>query len=109
MIDLRELYGFRELQLGAENLSSLELFASSDCCRSVRIISYRDFKKTIEQAIPDFFTAQPIHLLQANWLGPELFWAGQKFSCEFACAVAYARLRGLELPKTAHISRYMID
>lgn len=109
IIDLRELYGFGELQLGSESLSSLERFASSGGCRSVRIISYRDFKKTIEQAIPDFFTEQPIQLLQASWLGPELFWAGQKCSCEFACAVVYARLRGLELPKAAHINRYMID
>lgn len=109
IIDLRDLYGFCELQLGAESLSSLEIFAANDRCRQVRIISYRDFKKTIELAIPDFFTEQPIHLLQASWLGPELFWAGQKLSCEFACAVVYARLRGLVLPKTARISRYVID
>lgn len=108
-IDLREIFGLLALPQDADNLQSLEAFAARAECRHIRIISYRDFKKAITQALPQFFNEQAIHLYQASWLGPGLFWAEQQNNCAFACAVAYARLRGLELPKTAQISRYQID
>lgn len=108
-VDLRDIFGILALPQDAENLPSLEALAARAECRHIRIISYRDFNKAITQAIPHFFSGRPIHLYQASWLGPELFWSEQQNSCAFACAVAYARLRGLELSIPAQISRYQID
>lgn len=109
VIDLRDIYGISEPLLGIETLQALENLAASAQCRHIRIISYRDFEKTITQAIPHFLSEQPIHLLQANWLGKHLFWANEKHSHAFACAVVYARRRGLELSKRTYISRYSLN
>ena len=109
VIDLRDIYGFSELLPGTERMQDLETFAASEQCRHIRIISYRDFEKIITQAIPHFLSDQPINLRQASWLGTNLFWADEKLSCEFACAVVYARRRGLDLPKRTYISRYSLN
>ncbi len=108
-IDLRDIYGISESLAGIESLPALENIAASEQCRHIRIISYRDFEKTITQAIPHFLSEQPLNLRQANWLGPQLFWAVEQHSYEFACAVVYARRRGLELPKRTSISRYSLN
>src|SRR5690554_1939124 len=109
IIDLRDIYGLSESVCGLQPLQSLESFATSDQCRHIRIISYRDFEKTITQAIPHFLSDQPINLRQASWLGEKLFWASEQHSCELACAVVYAKRRGLDLPKRSYISRYSLN
>ncbi|HHX06077.1 MAG: hypothetical protein KBD92_02100 [Thiopseudomonas sp.] len=109
IIDLRDIYGLSESVCGLQPLQSLESFATSDQCRHIRIISYRDFEKIITQAIPHFLSDQPISLRQANWLGGHLFWASEQYSCELACAVVYAKRRGLDLPKRSYISRYALN
>lgn len=108
-IDLRDIYGISEPLADIEILQTLENLAAGAQCRHIRIISYRDFEKTITQAIPYFLSDQPINLLQANWLGEHLFWADEKHSYAFACAVVYARRRGLDLPKRTNISRYSLN
>lgn len=109
VIDLREVYGISEQLPGAAGLQNLEALAASQQCRHIRIISYRDFEKTITQAIPHFLAEQPIKLRQASWLGDQLFWAQEQNSCEFACAVVYARRRGLDLRRKTCISRYTLN
>lgn len=109
VIDLRDIYGISEPLADIEATQTLESLAASAQCRHIRIISYRDFEKTITQAIPYFLSDQPINLRQANWLGAHLFWADEKHSHELACAVVYARRRGLDLPKRTYISRYSLN
>lgn len=109
VIDLRDIYGISESLPGIEALVDLESLAASAQCRHIRIISYRDFERTITQAIPNFLSDQPINLHQANWLGSHLFWANEQHSYTFACAVVYARRRGLILPKRTYISRYSLN
>ena len=109
IVDLRDIYGLSESVCGLERQADLEIFAANEQCKHIRIISYRDFEKTITQAIPHFLSDQPINLRQANWLGEQLFWAGEQYSCELACAVVYAKRRGLDLPKRSYISRYALN
>lgn len=92
-----------------EAFTSFEAFAATQTCRSVRIISYKDFLKTINQALPRFLGAEPIELRQASWHGPRLFWASEQQGEAFACAIAYARLRGLEVSLPAELTRYRIS
>ncbi len=109
VIDLRDIYGVSESLPNIGSLQTLEDFVTSTQCRHIRIISYRDFEKIITQAIPHFLSDQPINLRQASWLGNHLFWADEKHSHELACAVVYARRRGLDLPKRTYISRYSLN
>lgn len=91
-----------------ERHASLEDYAASDACRKIRIISYRDFLKTLSQSLPNFPDAR-LDLYQAQWRGERLFWAGERHPQAFASAVAYARLRGLEISLPAEITRYRIS
>lgn len=109
IVDLRDVYGLTEPLAELTGMQDLETLAASKECRHIRIISYRDFEKTITQAIPLFLSDEPIYLRQASWLGESLFWSGEQHSYEFACAVVYARRRGLELPKRTHICRYSLN
>jgi hypothetical protein len=109
IIDLRQIYGLSESVCSLDHPQDLESFAASEQCRHIRLISYRDFEKTITPAIPHFLSDQPINLRQANWLGDHLFWAGEQYSCELACAIVYAKRRGLDLPKRSYISRYALN
>lgn len=109
VIDLRDIYGFSESLPHLATTPDLESFAAHPECRHIRIISYRDFEKTITQAVPSFLSDQPLNLRQASWLGEQLFWADEQSACEFACAVVYARRRGLDLPKRTYISRYSLN
>lgn len=109
VIDLRDIYGISQSLPGIETLQTLEDLAASVQCRQIRIISYRDFERTITQAVPHFLSDQPINLFQASWLGEHFFWAEEKHSYAFACAIVYARRRGLELPKHTYISRYSLN
>ena len=90
-------------------LHSFEELAASPLGRCARIISYKDFLKTISQAMPRFLAAEAVELRQASWYGERLFWSGEQHGEEFACAVAYARLRGLEVTLPAELTRYSLS
>jgi len=86
-----------------------EDYAATEQCRRVRIISYKDFLKTIGQALPHFLSGERISLRQASWFGERLFWAGEQHTEAFACAIAYARRRGLEVNLPADVTRYRLN
>lgn len=88
--------------------ASLEDYATSEACRQIRIISYRDFLKHLGKALPDY-PHQRLELFRARWRGERLFWAGESNPASFASAVAYARLRGLDITLPAHITDYRIS
>lgn len=88
--------------------ASLEDYATSEACRQIRIISYRDFLKHLGKALPDY-PHQRLELFRARWRGERLFWAGESNPAAFASAVAYARLRGLDITLPAHITDYRIS
>jgi hypothetical protein len=87
-------------------LASFEELATCPLGRCARIISYKDFLKTISHAMPRFLAAEAVELRQASWYGERMFWAGEQHGEEFACAIAYARLRGLEVTLPAELARY---
>ncbi|MET1080975.1 MAG: DUF6685 family protein [Pseudomonas sp.] len=89
--------------------ASFEDYAAAARCRNVRIISYKDFVKTISQALPRFLAGDPIKLYQASWTGSRTYWQGEQRSEAFACAVAYARRRGLEVTLPAQVTRYQLS
>jgi len=86
-----------------------ENYAASESCRGVRIISYKDFVKTISQALPRFLGGERVSLRQASWYGERVFWAGEQHIEAFACAIAYARRRGLEVTLPAELTRYRLS
>jgi len=59
--------------------------------------------------LPGFDKGTPIELRQASWLGERLYWTGEHHIEAFACAIAYARLRGLEVMLPAEITDYRLD
>lgn len=107
--DLRQINGLSCSTAELPHFASLEEYAASPACRGIRIISYKDFLKAINQALPRFLAGEPISLNQAGWLGERLFWSGEQHPQAFSCAIAYARLRGLEITLPADISRYRIN
>ncbi|TWI53860.1 hypothetical protein IQ22_02471 [Pseudomonas duriflava] len=85
-----------------------ELVATPECRPHARIISYRDFERTLSQALST--GPLPLQLREANWRGSRLFWHGpEQHVCAFAGAVAYARLRGLEYLLPAELTSYYVD
>ncbi|MDX1724298.1 MAG: DUF6685 family protein [Pseudomonas sp.] len=107
--DLRLVDGLSSCAPGQTHCTSFEDYAASEACRQVRIISYKDFVKTISQALPRFLADEPISLRQASWHGDRVFWAGEQHGEAFACAVAYARRRELEIALPAELSRYRLN
>lgn len=102
-LDLRRIDGL----LGSHPISSRDtrLEDYADHCRKVRIISFRDFEKVLEGALPD---AGPLPLRQASWRGERLFWAGEQAEM-LACLVVYARRRELEVLRPALIERFRLS
>lgn len=107
--DLRQIDGFAQMLGSALPFSSFEDFSASEYCKHIRIISYKDFEKALDTALPKFRTAQPIALLQANWRGDRFFWAGEEHAIELACALAYARRRELQITLPATVTRYQLN
>ncbi|NRH29514.1 DUF6685 family protein [Pseudomonas sp. MS19] len=107
--DLRKLHGFSGASPGGEDYLSVEAFAASEACRHVRIISYKDFVRTLSVALPRFLAGEPIVLRQTSWNGDCLYWASDVHTEELACAVGYARVRQLETNLPAQISRYTLN
>lgn len=107
--DLRMINGFSDCSAKQARYASFETFAASESCRQVRIISYKDFVKTISLPLPRFLAGECISLRQASWRGERVFWAGDQHSEAFACAIAYARLRKLEISLPAELRHYILS
>lgn len=107
--DLRIISGVSCIDNNRSSCSSFEQYAASEACQHIRIISYKDFVKVISLALPRFLAGEPIHVRQANWHGEQLYWSGEQNLEAFACAIAYARRRGLEISLPAALTRYQID
>lgn len=108
--DLRLIDGLCSPPPSLDNeLASFEELAASPLGRSARIISYKDFLKTVSHAMPRFLAAEAVELRQASWYGERLFWAGEQHGESFACAIAYARLRGLEVTLPGELIRYHLS
>lgn len=106
--DLRMIDGFA---CGAttSGYGSFEEYAASVHCKQIRIISYKDFLKTISLALPRFLAGDAIELRQANWRGARTFWAGEQQGEAFASAIAYARIRGLEVLLPGNLVSYRLN
>ena len=107
--DLRMIDGLSHCTHQHASHSSFETLSASEACRHVRIISYKDFVKSISLALPRFLAGDGINLRQASWRGNRVFWAGEQNSEAFACAIAYARRRELEVNLPASLSHYHLN
>ncbi|MFG0721096.1 DUF6685 family protein [Pseudomonas sp. GLN_6] len=107
--DLRLIDGLSTCSPSQADQKNFEAFAASESCRQIRIISYKDFVKTISLALPRFLAGEGISLRQASWRGERIFWAGEHHSEAFACAIAYARRRELEVSLPAELSQYRLS
>jgi hypothetical protein len=107
--DLRLIDGLSSCDPEQTHFTNFEEYAASEACRQVRIISYKDFVKTISQALPRFLAGESISLRQASWHGGRIFWGGEQHSEALACAVAYARRRQLEIILPAELSSYRLS
>ncbi|WP_313224658.1 DUF6685 family protein [Stutzerimonas nitrititolerans] len=108
-IDLRQIDGLSGQNPDDTRYATLEAFAATPGCRRLRVISYKDFLRTVGSALPGFASNTPIELRQASWLGERLYWAGEHNAEAFACAIAYARLRGLEVSLPCELTDYRLD
>jgi hypothetical protein len=107
--DLRMVDGLSGCNAEQAAFASFEDYAASQACRQVRIISYKDFVKTISLALPRFLAGERISLRQASWHGERVFWAGEHHPQAFACAIAYARRRELEISLPADLCHYRLS
>lgn len=107
--DLRQIDGLSGQNVSGQIYPTFEAFAATPACRQLRVISYKDFVKTLSAALPDFQANAPLELRQASWLGERVYWAGEHHSEAFACAIAYARLRGLEISLPCELTDYRLD
>ena len=107
--DLRLVDGLCGSDLNARPFASFEEYASSEACKAIRIISYKDFVKVISTALPRFLAGERVVLRQADWVGNRVYWAGEHHHEAFASAVAYARLRGLDVSLPAELTRYHLN
>lgn len=108
-IDLRLIDGLSGCTAEQARFTSFEDFSASETCRHVRIISYKDFVKTISLALPRFLAGECINLRQASWHGERIFWAADHHKEAFACAIAYARRRELEITLPAEFNHYHLN
>jgi len=104
-LELRQIDGLAGTP--GEPFNRLEDLVLGHPCRRFRIISYQDFERVIRLALPRF-PQEPIYLLSTDWI-ERLFWAGTREREAFACAVVYARVRGLNVSLPAQVTRYQLD
>ena len=108
-LDLRQIDGLGGQSADRAAYPTFEAFAATPACRQLRVISYKDFVRTISLALPSFHSQAPIDVRQASWLGERLYWSGEHHAEAFACAIAYARLRGLEVSLPCDLTDYRLD
>ncbi|MHB0819950.1 DUF6685 family protein [Stutzerimonas stutzeri] len=108
-LDLRQIDGISSQSADGNIYPTFEAFAATPACRQLRVISYKDFVRTLGTALPGFEKQAPIELRQASWLGERIYWAGEYHAEAFACAIAYARLRGLEVLLPCELTDYRLD
>ncbi|MGK9064170.1 DUF6685 family protein [Stutzerimonas chloritidismutans] len=108
-LDIRQIDGLGGQSADGKLYPTFEAFAATPACRQLRVISYKDFVRTLSAALPGFQRNAPIELRQASWLGERLYWSGEHHPEAFACAVAYARLRGLEVLLPCELTDYRLD
>ncbi|WP_407291082.1 DUF6685 family protein [Stutzerimonas zhaodongensis] len=108
-LDLRQVDGLGGQSCDGAAYSTFEALAATPACRQLRVISYKDFVRTLTAALPGFKTQAPIELRQASWLGERIYWSGEHHAEAFACAIAYARLRGLEVNLPCELTDYRLD
>ncbi|WP_271105363.1 DUF6685 family protein [Pseudomonas tohonis] len=107
--DLRLIDGFCGTEGAMPSCPSFEEFAATPACRSVRIISYKDFVKAISLPLPRFLAGERISLCQSSWHGKRVFWSGTHHLEAFAAAIAYARRRELEISLPAELATYRLN
>ena len=108
-LDLRQIDGLSGQSADGRTYPTFEAFAATPACRQLRVISYKDFVRTLSIALPDYQAQAPIELRQASWLGERIYWSGEHHAEAFACAIAYARLRGLEVNLPCELIDYRLD
>lgn len=107
--DLRWVDGIGGTPQPGPRVTRFEDYAASPACRSIRLISYKDFSRALSQALPHHASGETLYLRQANWRGERYFWSGEQAPQAFACAVAYARRRGLTIQLPAVLSAYRLS
>lgn len=107
--DLRQIDGLLGSRGEQPVCSSLEDYLTGLKQRQVRIISYKDFVKSISLPLPRFLLGQQISLLQTNWSDRRIFWNGEQHTEAFASAIVYARRRELEVTLPAELTTYGIS
>ena len=108
-VDLRQVDGVGGHSAGAVAYPTFEALSATPACRQLRVISYKDFVRTLTTALPNFEARMPVELRQASWMGERLYWSGEHHVESFACAIAYARLRGLEVNLPCELVDYRLD
>lgn len=106
--DLRDIQGLAGQNPGNAE-ETFEAIAASSAGRQFRIISFKDFTSVLNQALPHHQTGETLQLKSAEWRGQRLFWCGEQQQVALACAITYARRRGLELTLPAQITHYSLD
>lgn len=104
--DLRELHGLNHSQNELLAYHSWDELSRCDACRPIRIISIRDYERTLGKATQDETGA---HLLTTSWFGDRYFWAREHNSCEFIASLVYARRRGLPMVYPVQIQRIQVN
>lgn len=107
--DLRWIDGLGGAPQADSRFARFEDYAASPACRNIRLISYRDFSRTLALALPHHASGETLHLRQASWRGERYFWSHEQAPQAFACAVAYARRRGLTIHLPAVLATYRLS
>lgn len=107
--DLRWVDGLGGAPEPGARFTRFEDYAASPACRSIRLISYKDFSRALAQALPHHASGEILYLRQANWRDERYFWNGEQVPQAFACAVAYARRRGLTVQMPAVLTEYRLQ
>ncbi|WP_455230577.1 DUF6685 family protein [Geopseudomonas aromaticivorans] len=107
--DLRWIDGHSGTPTPGKFFRTFEEYAAAPACRSIRLISYKDFSRALALALPQQSGGASLVLRQANWRGERYFWCGEQASQAFSCAVAYARRRGLTQHFPAQLSEYRLS
>ncbi len=110
--DLRDIDGLVLPADPEEHYPSFEAYASSAACKGIRLIGYKDFSQALSKALPGDSSEIVLSLRKANWRGQRVFYAPtspqEAPTRFFACAIAYARVRGLNLPFNTRMTEYRL-